>query len=152
MSLLITSEDQFFEKNKSDIRYVTTLCFKGFSLSEKFFKHFTEIIEGEFYKIEFIDCPLEEGLTFGDILDSCNVIYLSIINCSITESDLSEVLIRINPYCIKNIDLSGNHFEGSVIKILKNKIDGRLSLKSINLERTDLDPKLIDQIKSLCHE
>lgn len=151
-NMLITSEEQFLKINKSDISIVASLKFEGFSLSENFFSHFSKIIEGEFYKIEFIKCSLEEGITFADILDSCNVINLSIINCSILESDLAELLMRINPYCIKNIDLSGNSFDNHVIEVLKNKISGKLSLNSINLEMTGLSLDLISQVKELCHE
>lgn len=151
-NMLITSEEQFLKINKSSIGVVTSLRFEGFSLSENFFSHFSEIIKGEFYKIEFINCSLEEGIAFADILDSCNTINLSIINCSITESDLAEVLMRINPYCIKNIDLSRNHFASSVIETLKSKILGRLSLNAICLDGTDLDLELVSQIKGICHE
>lgn len=151
-NMLITSEDQFLKINQSSISVVTSLRFEGFSLSENFFIHFSEIIKGEFYKIEFVRCSLEEGVTFADILDSCNVINLSIINCSILESDLDELLMRINAYCIKNIDLSENSFENHVIEILKSRISGRLSLNSINLEMTGLSLDLISQIQRLCHE
>lgn len=151
-NMLITSEEQFLKINESNIGVVTSLRFEGFSLSENFFSHFSEIIKGEFCKIEFINCSLEEGIAFADILDSCNTINLSIINCSITESDLAEVLMRINPYCIKNIDLSGNNFDNHVIEVLKNKISDRLSLDSINLEMTGLSLDLISQVKELCHE
>ncbi len=151
-NMLITSEEQFLKIDKSNISFVTGLRFEGFSLSENFFSHFSEIIEGEFYKIEFINCSLEEGITFADILDSCNTINLSIINCSINESDLAEVLMRINPYCIKNIDLSKNRFTSSVIETLKSKILGRLSLNTICLNDTGLDLELVSQIKSICHE
>lgn len=90
-SRLITSEGDFLRINKSDISVVTSLKFEGINLSEDFFNHFCEIVEGEFNKIEFINCSLEEGITFAEILDSCNTINLSIINCSIAESDLAEV-------------------------------------------------------------
>ena len=152
-SMSITSEEQFLGISQSDIGRVTSLRFEGFSLSENFFRHFAETVEGEFYKIEFIKCPLEEGVTFADILDSCNVINLSIINCSILESDLEELLMRINPHCIKNIDLSENSFTSHVVEILKSKIiSGTLSLNSVNLEKTGLSSELISQIKGLCHE
>lgn len=151
-SMLITNEDEFLKINKSDISIVTSLKFEGINLSEDFFNHFCEVVEGEFNKIEFINCSLEEGITFADILDSCNTINLSIINCSIAESDLAEVLLRINPHCIKNIDLSRNHFTNSVIEILKNKILGRLSLNTICLNDTGLDLESVSQIQSICHE
>ena len=60
--------------------------------------------------------------------------------------------MRINPYCIKNIDLSKNRFTSSVIETLKSKILGRLSLNTICLNDTGLDLELVSQIKSICHE
>ena len=153
MNMSITSEDQFLRKNKSDVKGIRILEFKNLKLNEEFFIHFNEIIEREFEfdKIEFIDCALIEGLTFAEILDSCNIINLSIINCSIAEDDLSEVLLRINPCSLKSINLSKNQFTESVIKMLKERIDDRLSLESINLKGTGLDSKLINQINNLCH-
>lgn len=151
-NMLITSEEQFLKINESDINVVANLRFEGFSLSENFFEHFSRIIKGEFYKIEFIRCSLEKDITFAEILDSCNVINLSIIDCSISEEDLAELLMRINPYCLKNIDLSENSFSDSMIEILKSKIRGRLSLNSINLEQSGLSAELISQIKGICNE
>ena len=60
--------------------------------------------------------------------------------------------MRINPYCLKNIDLSENSFSDSMIEILKSKIRGRLSLNSINLEQSGLSAELISQIKGICNE
>lgn len=148
-SISITSENQFLEMGKADIETTTSLRFEGITLSEDFFEHFCEIVEGEFDRIEFFRCHLEEGVTFAEILDSCNVTNLSIIDCSINDSDLAEVLIRINPYCIKNIDLSGNSLEDCAMKALKKELGSRLCLNSIKLEGTGLD---VTQLEVLCHE
>ncbi len=148
-NISITSGDQFLEMNKANIETTTSLKFEGITLNEDFFEHFCEIIEGEFDRIEFSKCRLEEGVTFAEILDSCNVTNLSIIDCSINDSDLAEVLIRINPYCIKNIDLSENVFGDFTMNVLEKELKTRLSLNSIKLEGTGLDAT---QLKSLCHE
>ena len=148
--MLITNEDQFLEMNKADIRAIRSLRFKGFTLSEGFFEHFCEVIEGEFFEIEFVSCSLAKGITFAEILDSCNVINLSIIDCSISGDDLAEVLIRINPYCIKTIDLSGSRFDRDVTSILKKELKRRLCLNRIKLEGTECVDE--DQLKGFCHE
>lgn len=148
-NISITSGEQFLKINKGNIETTTSLKFEGITLNEDFFEHFCEIIEGEFDRIEFSGCRLEEGVTFAEILDSCNVTNLSIIDCSISDSDLAEVLIRINPYCIKNIDLSENVLEGFTMNVLEKELKTRLSLNSIKLEGTGLDAT---QLKNLCHE
>lgn len=148
-NISITSGDQFLEMNKENIETTTSLKFEGITLSEDFFEHFCEIVEGEFDRIEFSKCHLEGGVTFAEILDSCNVTNLSIIDCSISDSDLAEVLIRINPYCIKNIDLSENILGSFMMNVLEKELKTRLSLNSIKLEGTGLDAT---QLKSLCHE
>lgn len=148
----ITSEKQFLEINGTQGKAITCLRFEGINLTERFFCHFSKIIDSELNKIEFIRCSLDEGVTFADILDGRSVINLSIINCSISEDDLSELLTRINSYCIKRIDLSENHLTSTVVPILKEKIRGTFSLTSINLEGNNLDSESILEIMSLCHE
>ena len=148
-NISITSGDQFLEMNKVNIETTTSLKFEGITLSEDFFEHFCEIVEGEFDRIEFSRCHLEEGVAFAEILDSCNVANLSIVECSISDSDLAETLIRINPYYIKNIDFSGNPLGAHAMEALKKELGSRLCLNSIKLEGTGLD---ITQLEVLCHE
>ena len=148
-NISITSGGQFLAMNKANIETTTSLKFEGITLNEDFFEQFCEIIEGEFDKIEFSGCHLEEGVTFAEILDSCNVTNLSIIDCSISDNDLAEVLIRINPYCIKNIDLSGNSLGECAMKALKKELGNRLCLNGIKLEGTGLD---VTHLEVLCHE
>ncbi len=148
-NISITSGGQFMEMNKANIETTTSLTFEEVTLSEDFFEHFCEIVEGEFDRIEFSRCHLEEGVTFAEILDSCNVANLSIVECSISDDDLAETLIRINPYCIKNIDLSGNPLGAHAMEALREELGGRLCLNSIKLEGTGLD---VTQLEVLCHE
>lgn len=149
-SVSITSEDRFLEMNNADINTITSLRFEGIALGEKFFEHFCEVMGGEFDRVEFARCNLEEGVTFAEILDSCNVVNLSIVDCSISGDDLAEVLMRINPYCIKTIDLSGSRFDRDVTDILKKELSSRLSLNSIKLDGTALVD--LSQLEGLCHE
>lgn len=105
--LIFDKVDEFLKATKKDICGREILKFNNIDLGWDFFEHFCETVDGEFQEISFENCPLKDGVTFAEILDSSNVVKLSIINCGITKSDLKEVLIRINPYCIRDIELAG---------------------------------------------
>ncbi len=137
--ICIDCNKKFLSMNGHDVDGVKNLVFQKIVLDEDFYYHFAKIIEGEFDRIKFIDCKLDEGVTFSNILDSCNVVNLEIINCGITEADASELLMRINPYCIKSINFSNNNFSKSIVEALKNVICGRIVLDDIDLGNETLN-------------
>lgn len=128
--LVFETKEAFLDKTKEDICGRKTLKFNGIDLDEEFFEHFCETVYGEFQEISFENCPLTEGVTFAEILDSCNVVKLSITNCGIIEKDLKEVLIRINPYCISDIKVAGKPLNVDVVGRLKQEFGYRFCLDS----------------------
>lgn len=83
--------------------------------------------------IRCIDCPLEDDVAFAEILDSCTIEYLSIINCGLTREDLDKLLLRINPYMLRTLDISSNGFDESIAEILRSRIYGAFCLDSLIL-------------------
>jgi hypothetical protein len=145
----ITSKDQFLQMG-AQVRGVNEIIFEGFTLDQDCFLHYCKVMTGEFNKIKFAGCSTSEGITFADILDSSNVVDLSIVSCSVTPDDLSEVLLRINPHAIKRIDISGNNFEESILfeQMLIERIRDIMSLDSLDLAGNRFSFEFITIIKS----
>ena len=105
--------------------------------------------------MSFINC-ITDGVNFSDILDGCTVTDLAINGCNITATDLSEVLLRINAYAIKKIDISSNNLgtaSESIRKILVSKICGRMCLDELILSDNGFDSEFItDVTTSYCNQ
>lgn len=84
--------------------------------------------------IGFKNCILDDEIQFSEILDSCSIKNLSIINSGLTDDDLIWMMKKIGNTKIHNLDLSNNKLTRGMIDELRTLIY-RLgfSIKSMDL-------------------
>lgn len=138
----INSTDDFLKLTKDDIEKLKRISFKRCLLNTNFSDHVDVACIGHIDTIEFIDCILDNGMQFAEILDSACNKHISIINCGLTDDDLVGVLRRMGSTSIDTMDLSNNLLTKDVISKLDKIIDGYgLGITSIKLYGNSIEKK-----------
>lgn len=118
----VKAKGELLSMTESDVKGLGGLLFHGIVLDNEFVDQFYGIMPCTFTTMEFIDYVLNGRFDFANILDSCTIKHLSIINYGLTKEDLDKLLLRINPYMLRTLDISSNGFDKSIIEVLRNRI------------------------------
>ncbi len=122
-SKIVNTVKQF--RKIKDMKGIQNIVFEGLDLNGDFLYCFNRVIIDPLCTIKFTNCKLQGKVTFAEILDSCNVKNLSIINCGLTDDDLINVLRRVGNTDIDTIDVSDNLLTKDVIPELDKRINSR---------------------------
>ena len=129
----IKAKGELLDMTENDVKGLGGLSFHGIVLDNEFVDQFYGIMPCTFTTIEFIDYVLNGRFGFTNILNSCTIKHLSIINYGLTKEDLDKLLLRINPYMLRTLDISGNGFDESIAEVLRSRIYGAFCLDSLIL-------------------
>ena len=148
-SVHLKNNDDFLKLEEIAAKNIKSIIFEGITIDDNFLLHYYQVMPSEYSMISFVRC-CTDGVSFAEVLDSCTVENLSIIESHISASDFSEVLLRINQHAVKKIDISRSGFcekdESPLREILLERVHGRMSLDKLILDNLILDKPILDKL------
>ena len=145
-SLIIRDVNDFIQMDQTNMGHIKSITFLNIDIDRAFYT-FAEKL-WSISDIHFYNCRLREGLSFYNILNSCPIENLSIVNSGLTTSDISEIFC-ILPQEVNSLDFSENNLgtqEPSILYLLRDR-GWCPYIKMLNLSKNNLPSKLQRSIR-----